>query len=423
MTRTGGVLALVIAAPVGVYSQQPPTTRALADRAFVQELTPLCAQVEEAEKAEAEILRSPSRSSVRQRLSGDEVWRLVTDPSTPYLDRMFAAQEGGSAIDTGQLITLWRTAALFAHVPAGVYPSPCVILHSSAHNPRDWADRTRFAASAIAFKPQMRTLLGRDVDFPSATVDFPLTLADRGRAPWLWQMKQALAVLAAAVRAHYAQPHLYDRMAEIAWNWQPADFYERRVRYEALKTGPRNAAWVQMMVRLALDDRPTFSDSSLALHDLYVWGADSYHLQELVHTAYIVILRDTRQPDVARNAAYQSARMWLTRYGSFSKQLKPMRSATAVLAIARWAMDRSIETSTRYSALAGAICTIVDNPPYVPDPALVRSTEAIRSNEAKFNAALSAFESWFVTERPRLEREAASERGRFEALARELNLK
>ena len=257
-------------------------------------------------------------------------------------------------------------------------------------------------------------IAGRTVPLPVEAVDYPVTPQARANAPWLWQMRRAFALLMPEVRKHFAAPNRYRVMAETAWLWPPGDSYESRERLQAIRNGPRNRDWVEMSVRLALDSQRT-GDADV-VHDLYVFGSDEYHLAELVHAAHIVILQRANRWDVALNAAHQVERMATANYASFSKVLKPVRTAIATIEIARWARNTALTERDRYS-FAAKVCRIVDDAPFTPNSAILNSSR----NEfaAETTAALTAFESWFERARTRLERQAEAERVRWNNVAAE----
>ena len=387
-------------------------------QAAIQALTPLCAEEETTDDAEAQLLRTPASAAVATALKSEAAfWKLLTDPATPYLDRMMAAQYGAGVMSVERLPTLWRTAAQVQSVPVGVYPSPCYFLRSAQYGPTHWLrrkDRSLGSFGATVSAPASRLVAGRTVALPVEAVDYPVTLDARANAPWLWQMRRAFSILMPGVRKHFAEPSRYVVMAETAWSWQPTDHHESHERVEALRTGPRNAEWVNILVRLVLE-RPPTGDSSV-VRDLYVHGNDAYHLEELVHAAQIIILQRTDRWDVAFNAAYQAGHMTTANYASFSKVLKPIRTATAALAIARWATNADVKERDRYG-FATYVCRMVDDPPFTPNPAIMNSMTAFAT---EVTSSLAAFDAWFANARPRLQQQAEGERARLNALAAEL---
>jgi hypothetical protein len=329
---------------------------------------------------------------------------------------MMAAQNGAAATSVEHLPTLWKAAAELAAVPVGVYPAPCYFLRSAQYGPREWLrrrDRSFGSLGATVSTPASRHVAGRTVDLPLEAVDYPVTLDARAGAPWLWQMRRAFDLLMPGVRKYFAAPDRYRAMAEAAWNWQPSDSYESHERLEALRTGPRNKDWVEIVVRLALDRQ--VGNASVLL-DLYVWGNDPYHFEELVHAAQIAILQQTNRQPVAFDAAYQAERMATTKYASFSSVLKPIRTATATLAIAYWATNPRVKERDRYG-FASKVCRMVDDPPFRPNPAIENSATGEFATE--MISSLAAFEVWLGGARARLERQAETERARWNAIAAE----
>lgn len=144
---------------------------------------------------------------------------------------------------------------------------------------------------------------------------------------------------------------------------------------------------------------------------------DSYHFEELVHAAQIIILQRTDSPNVASAAAYWIAELATREYTSLGPNcpLKPLHTATATLAIARWALNEKIDAWDRYIGYAGSITKIVSDAPYRPDQRAFGKTGEI-------NYALAAFSVWFADQRPKLqEAAAAAEHAHLNALAAELH--
>lgn len=410
----------VFAVAVGrIGGQQPPPPRAVEPSAAV-----LCQQVRAADKLEDEFLQD-SRSAAQNELAlnSAELWRVVTAPETPYRERLVAATRG-NAIAPAQLPALWTAVAAFGHMPTGVYPSPCAFNNATSQpgrSPNDWFNRAKSAAGAKAWTAERREILDRSVDLPMTAIDYPLTMADRERAPWLWQMSHVLPILMKGVKVRYAAPSEYRALKDEAFKWKVRDWYEASVRNDALRSGPRNADWVAAIVGLALDNPSApFSDvDRFALLDLYVCCEDTYRFEELVHVAQIVIMQETREPFVAASAAHQVTQMATSKF-SFSTSLKPLRSATAILALSRWAVNRQIPASLRYLSFAGAIAQMVPDPPFVFNRALSNTRSDIVDQSPEVASALTAFEAWLEVRRLQLEQEAAAERRHWNNVAAEI---
>jgi hypothetical protein len=185
--RPGLLLMAVLAATTHAGGQ---TSVREQNDAAIRELRPLCELEETADRAETQMLRRPASATVTTALTSEAAfWRLLTDPATPYLDRMMAAQYGAGATSVERLPTLWKAAAQLRSVPVGVYPSPCYFLRSAQYGPRDWAarrDRSRGSLGATVSAPQSLLIAGRTIALPVEAVDYPVTLDARASAPWLW---------------------------------------------------------------------------------------------------------------------------------------------------------------------------------------------------------------------------------------------
>ena len=413
-TRNVSVAAAILATTVGLKAEESP--QGAAPGTETKELQELCTEANKTDAAEEATLKTYTSVSLRKALRpGPEMWRFLTDPSTSYLDRMAAANQGGEVIGTTELPQLWKALADFEAFPTGVTPSPCEFLFSANLNPQLFAKRKE-APEVKAKKNESRLIMGQKVELPEKNVAYPVTSEERSHAPWPWQMKRALAILNEKVSGYYADPDRYPLLVEAAWRWQPANWIEASTRARALlEPGPRNALWLQMIVKLALEDPDPTVASSVSRH-LSVWGKDSYHFEELVHTAQIVILQKTQREPVAALTSYWTARLARKEYNSYSSQLRPLRTATAILAMGRWAMDRNLDPWNRYYSYADPICKTVDNPPF--QPGLIND-----SKNPGLATSLMAFEEWFTKQRSSLQQEAAAERSHLQSLASELSLR
>jgi hypothetical protein len=259
----------------------------------------------------------------------------------------------------------------------------------------------------VASKPETRVILGFSVRLPEKAIDLPTEVDSRDDTPWLWQVSRALLVLDQNVQRYYLQPDRYPAMVEAALRWKPANSYEQGYRATALTYGPHNATWVEAMVRLALEGSVTHS--RVGWPSFRVFGGDDYHLEDLVQTALIVVLQQTKDAGMARGAALYSAEMTNQRNPGHA-----MPTATGVLAISRWATDKKLDAWTRYDSFASSVCRIAHKPPFVPYPQL-------NPNSPIVAWSLAGFETWLAQERPRLEQEAAREYSQLADLAAEIH--
>jgi hypothetical protein len=377
------------------------------------ELSKACHQAMDADNAETDLALHHRSSELDTALQSESAfWNLLTDPSTAYLDRMAAAHQGGSRVSLDQLPRLWRAYAAFKVLPSGVNPSPCRFsnLNSwAAMWPSAWERRREVPLpGTVSPRPESRTVVGFEVRLPVKAVDYPLNQDDRRRSPWLWQMERALSILVENVRKYYEQPERYESMAEVGLRWHTDDFYEKGIRDTFLQRGPRNAAWVRVQMRLALEHQT-------GAGVLYAYGNDSFHLEELMHVAHIIILQQTSNAGIAAGSAGMLARMAKTDLGRPPSPFwwKPLQSATGMLSAARWAMNRDLDVHSRYYLVADSICSILKDPPFTPN-------FQVRPNSPEEADSLAKFEAWFAREKRGLELQAANENPPLNELAAEL---
>ena len=402
--------------------QQPaPSTFIFKPAPFIpdaadKEVRGLCSEEAKTELAEQAILKTYTSVALRKALSSEqEFWRFLIDPSTPYLDRMAAANQGGGLIGPPELPLLWKADAEFETLPTGVDSSPCLYVMSANLTADMWFKRKEHPA-VQPNKAESKTVLGQRVDLPLKIVDDPITLEERNQSPWLWQMKRALTVLSEKVATYYESPDRYPLLVEASLRGQPANWREAGSRSRLFLTrGPHSVLWLQMIVRLALED----SDVNIAVNSsgrLYTctWDSD-YHFKKLAHAALVVILQKTQREEVAAQAAGLMEHLAREDYISFSLHLRPIMTSRTILDMGRWALDPSLNSLRRYDDFVTPICKTVDNPPFQPvrindpkDPELVKS--------------MKAFEEWFTKQRGALKKEAAGERPHLQSLASELSL-
>ena len=283
-------------------------------------------------------------------------WSFITDPDTPYPDRMAAAYQGGSLVSVKQLPRLWTTLLEYEAKAQGVAASPCMFIHSAA--PHVEIRGTR----------------------PNG-IEYPLDLESRGHMPISWQIWQALSVLTVASRMYYSQPEHYQAMAE-GTSAYATDPREQRLRFLALDTGPANVDWLKKQIRLAIYDRH--------VEGLTQRRFETFTFAALLHVAEILVLEKTSNPTVAASIAVNLARRAKI---SFDHDV-PNMTATAVLAIARWAARSEVPEDLRRNTFLAALFEL--------------------------DGYAGGFEEWFEREKPRLEQAAATERPLLNVLAADL---
>jgi hypothetical protein len=380
--------------------------------AAYNEATRLCTQAKKTD--EFEQAQQKNSKSVRTRialLTDWGMWRMLKNPSTPYLDRLAIAYQGSKLVGKADLPLLWQAVAASETLPDGVDPSPCEFICCGGLGIGNWPNRKNIGASRL--ESHASTFLGRHIESLRQSVEFPLSIEARERAPWVWQMKRAMHIMMESVNRYYSTPGRYPTLVAAARQWHPSNWYEASVRVNSLIRGPHNALRLQTLLRLALteSDLNVAAMASAYMSDLN--GSDDYHLKQLVHAAQIVALQQTEREQVASQAAFSAAQ--LARPSLSSPGEDGLSTATSILAIARWASDHRLDAWTRYYSYASRLCAIVKEPPFQPNPGLhPRGSEVAKS--------LATFERWFGEHRESLERQAAAERSLLNSLGWELGM-
>jgi hypothetical protein len=402
-----GIVAILLAASfLRAASQQPVILRnPYASNTLQQQLRDLCDLERKTDNAELTDLRTHVSPAVQSALhSAPEFWDFFFDPSTSYRDRMEAAGSGGGMIPAEQMPRFWQAASEIEKLPAGVHDSPCMVW-SAVFVPETWI-RSKDDSAYQHERSEAHSVLGKEIELPDHVVDYPVTPEERERAPWAWQMQRALPVLAQSIAAFYEDhPEHYPELVSVALQGQPPNWKKASAALRIFLTrGPRNAFWLQMVTRLALeDDDPDVA--RIAVPSCTARG-------DLADTARIVILANTRRANVAQASAYSIAYcVGLDRTAhatSFSS------SATATLAMARWAMDRNLDPMERFHGFVTPLLETVDNPPFAPSPLFPKDDE--------LRVLLLTFEQWFEKNRALFEKQAEVERPKFELLSSELRI-
>ena len=412
--RMGLFLLIVVAIPPNPAIAQPTSGD------VIDELSRMCRQATHADNAESDLAIQHKSPELQRALQSESTfWKLLIDPSTSYLDRMAAAHQGGSRVSPEELPRLWMAYAAFEVLPSGVNPSPCGFseLNSfAARWPSAWERRKEMALpGTVSPRPESRNVLGFEIPLPVKAIDYPLDLDGRKNAPWIWQMARALRALEENVRKYYAHPDRYAQMTEVALRWHPHDYHESQVRARALEQGPRNATWVRALMKLALDEGASTVAPSLPspTTSLYAYGNDSLHLEELIHVAHIAIIQQASDWRTAAGSAAQLAEMKKRTSGVTTLSWfgwGPLRSATSIMAIAKWAMSPSLSIEERYS-FAHSILEIIDDPVFKPN---------LASNSQEQAEAVTHVEGWLYPNQVWLEPRVASEIDGLAAVAAEL---
>ena len=160
--------------------------------ASTPDLGQLCGTNERTDAAEAVLLRTYTSPALENALRSDKAfWKFLTDPSTPYLDRITAAKRGDSILSPEDLPLLSNAMVEIETVPKGVDPPPCSDMAAIGQLPREQTTRM---------------VLGHEIQLPTKNIALPITAEERDHSPWLWQMERALAIIFTKTNLYYGGP-------------------------------------------------------------------------------------------------------------------------------------------------------------------------------------------------------------------------
>jgi hypothetical protein len=136
----------------GANAQQIPDRMDVFQRRQIEShLRELCATEERTDVAEQATLKTYASPALEAALlSSKAFWDFITDPSTPYLDRMAAANRGGSVLSVEDLPKLWQAMVEIQTAPPAATASPCAYIQSDNLTPQMWIDRQGRAAQREA---------------------------------------------------------------------------------------------------------------------------------------------------------------------------------------------------------------------------------------------------------------------------------
>ena len=330
-----------------------------------------CTIEQATDRDEPAVLRAHASPQLAAALaSWETLWSFLNNPGTSYLDRLAAAAKGSALVTPEHLAEFWTAASQPG--TQSVNPSPCCLL----------------SCSQVLYAPP---------GLPA----YPISPEDRNRSPIAWQRSRAVEILGRELGTYYADANRYPAMVRALEGWRTTGYSEEQARKNALLRGPRNLEWLRVAIRLG------------EARSLYVCCNDRYPFEELVHAAQLVALVNAKDYKAASDALYEMASLAQLKYAGPARDLKPLRTATATLAAASWAMRQDIDTHSRYY-LVGSLMKLIEMPPMTFDPQLP-------PNDPKQREGIMAFEKWFTEHREQLEREAAAERPHLQELLAQLN--
>ena len=218
-----------------------------------------------------------------------------------------------------------------------------------------------------------------------------------------------------SVASRYSAPELYPLLAETALAWRPLNYFEKRIRADALAAGPKNALWVKTVVRLILEEPVAYGlTTDLSEFSYYA----PYHTEELLYAAHMVLLAQTGDERVAAQTAFQLQRFQKVRPDTsvdLPVTVKDLKTATAILELSRWATNSALNLYNRYYSFAAPVCKMADPPPF-------DCSKTLDPQSPELISTMNHFEQWLETQREPLQKKAEAERPWLDSLLRELHL-
>jgi hypothetical protein len=336
----------------------------------------------------------PSVDQLRQVHSGridralrspDSVLALVTRPEAFYLERRAAAVQARGLIPMDWAPRLWRLIGELR----GFDQSWAMKPHPLSAAPFPWAPRDTAT----------RLVLGTPWTPPRAPPDYPLTPDERERAPWPWQVEQALWDLLATILPSTFQPLERDRadayLAQVmtmpcGTSQEAQLFAEAAGASSHYKTPAVMGALRNIAVRGALapaDVRVSgsFADATRLWDDPRAWGIGAAGLLD--------ILRRATGP------ARESGVYWIRslREGFGPTVVRRPLPAAVVLAASGLALDpASGDEWKRLYVYGFSVVEALDQRPFEPERGLDPGSPRVAE-------LLAAFGRWFAAHRAGLD--------------------
>jgi hypothetical protein len=249
----------------------------------------LCFTKEKTDAAEQATLKNHTSVPLEKALQSSKgLWDFITDPFTSYLDRMAAANRGGSVLSVEDLPKLWQAMVEIQTAPAVATASPCAYIQSANLTPEMWINRQGWGGPRQA---AILVVLGHEVQVPKEIIDYPTTAEERDHSPWLWQMQKALPILFANVNRYYGDSSRYPSLVKAAWDWpipvpeQPStdtgtEWQQLCIRRQALTDwAPHDPLLLATIVKLALNNDNRLVAESAPVQGLYAWGTRQLSLR------------------------------------------------------------------------------------------------------------------------------------------------
>ena len=340
-------------------------------------------------------------------------WAFLTAPETSYPERRAAAVQGKNVFPVAWLPRLMVAMDTLEREDAvhhwGLKVSPF-----SAQGPR--------TPPLLTPSQRVRHILGHEWTVPATPQDYPLSDAQRRRAPWPWQVQAALNELLRQIVPPMSMTRAPEQIAAgRAWidaamtmpcatDDEAVLFVRATADSMHFKTVPVLARWRQ----IALDSRFPRAAADVA-NDLgeamRLWDDDRASLLGQIIGADII--QKSPHPN-ARSAAANGTRLFGESLYDSSHVKRP-EPALAILAAGDAAQDpKNGDPWTRLDLYVFGVCAAVSDPPFAPDFGMdPRSPHVARD--------LATFAAWFAGRRASLTATVKSEAGQINSLRSELD--
>lgn len=317
---------------------------------------------------------------------------FIAQPRSFYLERRAAAMQSKGLIPMSWVPRLWEMIAELQRngTDWGLAPHP---LYGMGGLYYDWSDTTQFAP---------RMILGHKWTPLRKPTDYPLTPSERERAPWPWQVQQALrdalsglvpgsdrSKAEAYLAAVMTMPCGTDEEAQL---FVQASWYSYQIKTSEIMGALRNIALNPRHTLASVHVTNDFASSMQRWDDSAAWGIGNAGMMD--------ILRDSPNVSARDNSAY--GLKYLGEALRDGRTVKRKIPAALLLEAGRRAMDPA--TGSEWNRLYAYVFSIAE-----AYGGAVKSERGMDPQSPLVAQRLSEFRRWFDAERPRLELLAAEQ--------------
>jgi len=337
--------------------------------------------------------------------SPDDLWAFVTSAEPMYLERRAAAYQAKGLVPVTWLPKIWRAIGELRREQA----SSEFLLKSHP-------------ISATVYMPQgprregPRSILGHTWTPPAQPIDYPLTPRERERAPWPWQVQQALNDLTGGLVPSTYSPlerEKADAYLAAVLTMPCATDEEATWLISAVQSSShhKTPAIMATLLNIALNPRlplaavqvgTTYADATRLWNDPRAWDLGAAGLLE--------ILRNSPHIEGRRTAAY-SAKSLRERFADGRTTSRPLPAAV-LLEMSRLALDPAAGNEwTRLYVYALSVVEALDEKPFLPQRGMDPASPDVQRR-------LKDFAAWFAEHRRELDALAAAQHPAIDAAQR-----